>query len=241
MPTGSNFLSVCKNGILDLIFPKKCFCGAYSFDLCPACVSKLCLVDLECPVCRTKNSDGSACENCKGKSYVDFLWVLCDYDDKIVKDLICKFKYQYMRDLASAFRGLMKDRLDRLCRDLSDAIIVPVPLHKKRLLERGFNQAEIIAQELMKVVEVRMFRSLLMRVKYSSPQAKLNAEERKSHLAGYFRCNLSEASSLDKKTTIIIIDDVYTTGATMQECAKLLKEQGFENVGGLVLARGEWG
>jgi len=114
-------------------------------------------------------------------------------------------------------------------------MIIPVPLHKKRYAERGFNQATLLARELKKVIQVPVKTKRLARAKNTPHQARLNREGRLKNVENAFRI-LSPEKIQGKQ--ILLVDDVYTTGATMQTCAEVLLEAGAKDVYGWTLARG---
>jgi len=111
---------------------------------------------------------------------------------------------------------------------------MPVPLSKKRLKWRGFNQAEIIANILADNFKLEIDAKNLKRIKNTKPQAKLNERERRNNLADCF----SWLGDKLNGRNIILVDDVATTGSTLNECAKVLKQAGASEVWGLVVANG---
>ena len=111
---------------------------------------------------------------------------------------------------------------------------LPISLHKKRKRWRGFNQAEIIARELKNYFDIDMSTEKLIRIKHKKAQAKLGEEERKNNIKNCFGW---QGDRLNKRN-IILVDDVVTTGSTLNECAKVLKENGAGEVWGLVVAKG---
>jgi len=111
---------------------------------------------------------------------------------------------------------------------------MPIPLHKRRLRWRGFNQAEKIAKILSDKLNIPLVNNKLIRIKYNQPQAKINSQKRKNNIIGCFQYN---GESLEEKN-IILVDDVVTSGSTLNECAKVLKEKGAQEVWGICVARG---
>ncbi|MFA6422714.1 MAG: ComF family protein [Candidatus Buchananbacteria bacterium] len=242
---GNNFTKATikiREAVLNLFFPKRCIeCQSYGSFLCDSCLGKLKVpANSECHNCRLSSQNGKLCDQCAGKSFLDFLWIMGDYDDQIIKDIICKIKYEYIEELSYALDKLIKDFFVEV-QYFKNSLFVPVPLHRRRLLERGFNQAQLISERVSQIIGGVIDVNLLVRIKYNAPQAKLSAKERRANLAGFFKINTERSEFYDKKRPIILVDDVYTTGTTMQECAKLLKNEGFESVGGIVIARGKWG
>ncbi len=166
-------------------------------------------------------------------------------EGETVAKLIKQFKYQHATDMKELWRdviGEKEDFLVQFCRQnnlgKTDLAIVPVPLHPRRERERGYNQAKILALLIVDILkkakmEVNLREDILFRKKYTSQQAKLNKEARAANMAGVFACGEVIADN------VIIVDDVYTTGATMRECAKVLRQHGTRTVWGVALARGD--
>ena len=218
------------------IFPIYCLdCNQEGFWLCNNCYKKL---DLSgrffCPVCHVSTCNGHCCLDCKSNSYLDQEIAILKYSDQeIIGQIIHNLKYNYAEDLQVLLKDIIKDFVNsnpNLFQDVNQ--IIPVPLHKKRYVERGFNQAEIIAQILSRELSIPLNKNL-KRIKYTRQQAKLDKREREE--------NIKEAFTLSDDIiprVVIIVDDVFTTGSTMQACAKVLKEKGVEKVIGFTVARG---
>lgn len=114
----------------------------------------------------------------------------------------------------------------------SEFVILPVPLHRRRYLERGFNQAEIIARAWSKHLSLPMLKNVLVRSRPTLTQVGLGRAERQKNLVGAFKLKQPIESP-----GVILIDDVFTTGSTLQECARVLKEGGAKEVWGVTIAR----
>jgi len=112
-------------------------------------------------------------------------------------------------------------------------VIVPVPLHARRLRERGYNQAALLARELGKGVGLPVLENALIRVRDTSPQVDLGAEERRENVRGAF--HLPDDRLVGK--SVLLVDDVYTTGATLEACSLALKQRGVRAAWALTLAR----
>jgi ComF family protein len=112
-------------------------------------------------------------------------------------------------------------------------VLVPVPLHKSRLRKRGFNQAALLAQQLSKRTHLAINEHTLVRQRATASQIDLDTEERKSNVRGAFRCRTSTLAN----RRVLLIDDVCTTGSTLEACAVALKDGGTSSVQALTLAR----
>jgi len=116
-----------------------------------------------------------------------------------------------------------------------DVILIPVPLYKNKLKQRGFNQAEEIAKELSKFLKIPIITDALIKIKPTPAQVELDKKQRKNNIKGVFSVKNPEAI---KQKKILLVDDVFTTGTTMEECAKILKEHNVKKIWGVVVARG---
>jgi len=120
--------------------------------------------------------------------------------------------------------------------DPKDCFLAAVPLAQKRLRERGFNQAQALAEELAKIWQIPMATQCLEKTRETRRQAELSQSERRNNLRGAFVC--PDAASIKNKN-VVLVDDVVTTGATMEECAKVLRRAGAAKVTGVCFARTE--
>jgi len=220
---------------LDLIFPKTCvYCGGFGSFVCGKCLVKIKPIKTQvCPKCGKISDLGKWCPGCKGKSSLTGIIVGAAYRSGPTKEMIHYLKYNSVKELAGPLADLLIDQL--IEEELSNKVIVTsVPLHKKRYLERGYNQSELIAKIVADKLGLN-YQNLLVRKKYTEPQVKLKGDDRRSNLAGAFT---ALDSTNIKGKTIFLVDDVSTTGSTLEECAKVLRAAGARRIYGLVIARG---
>jgi len=151
-----------------------------------------------------------------------------------VGKLIKNFKYNYARGIIDVWRQIINNRLSEISAFNYKAVVVPVPLHSRRLRERGFNQAGLLAQIIGASLNLKLEETGLKRIRYTNQQARLTGMERRQNLKSAFVWNMSVSVPYE----VILVDDVFTTGATMQQCARILKAVGVKKVWGLVMARG---
>ncbi len=243
--------------VLDFIFPKKCVsCGQVGSYLCADCPKKIEFVDAPvCPVCQRQAVEGRVHPGCKSRYSLDGLVVACRYSGP-VKAAIAKVKYRWIYDVEKVLVELLAKSLWRY--DLpKNLILVPVPLHARRKRWRGFNQAEILTKSLAQKFKVPSA-DFMNRFIETKTQVGLSREDRKKNVKGAFALHssvslspstvtLSKAKSLGVNSSegsringlnIILVDDVYTSGATMAECAKVLKQAGAKSVWGMAVALG---
>jgi len=236
------------NFTLDTIFPVICLgCGSFSTTnrknyLCGPCLRLIPIKkDLECIGCKMKSPLGKTCVGCRNWS-LDNLFVVSDYKNKVLEKIIKAFKYRFVVDLAESFNPLVKRYIHFLAKERHFSIladnpfIIYVPLHYRRFNWRGFNQAEIIAKMIAEITNLRIEDSALIRSSISKPQAEIDKKsERLENMMNQFRISTDKNI---KGKTLLLIDDVCTTGATLNECARILKEAGAKKVIGFVIARG---
>src|SRR3989344_2850430 len=218
--------------LLDFIFPKKCVgCGKFGQYFCKGCFAQIEFVEKPiCPVCQRQAIEGRVHPGCSGKYRLDGLVVACGYSGP-VKRAIAKVKYKWVWDIEKIFVELLVKNLWRF--DLPEnVILVPVPLHFKRKNWRGFNQSEILAKSLASKFNVE-YLELLIRKRETRTQVGLTRDERKENVRGAFKI-MAEA----RGRSIILVDDVFTSGATMAECANVLKRAGAKSAWGMAVALG---
>ena len=213
-----------KNFIFDLLFPKFCLsCQKEGNYLCEDCQSILLVSGVH-----QKNPT----QNLKD------LYFAIDYQQPLIKNLIKLFKYQpFVKELVIPLTSLIITHfqlIEKSTADFVNFILVPVPLERKKLKWRGFNQAEEIGKELANFFGIPLITNCLIKIKETLPQVELSDEERRENIKGAF---LVKDKELIKNKKILLIDDVYTTGATMEECARVLKKAGAKEVIGIVIAR----
>lgn len=221
--------------IKDTIFPAYCLgCNVEGKFVCSTCYKTLDISGVFCcPVCHLDNKTGAPCNECAQKISIDrHIAITAYHEDGLIGNMMHAFKYQYTQDIISVFEAIIKDFLNS--HPLNVDIIIPVPLHKRRYVERGFNQAEILAQRVAIQLAIPMSNNV-RRARYTRQQAKLNREERLKNLDSAFV--VDDAEKLVGKH-ILIVDDVFTTGSTLNECAKALREVGVGEITSFSIARG---
>jgi competence protein ComFC len=219
--------------LLNILFPPRCaFCKREGGFLCNSCIKKFKIRDL-----RFKKKSLLSEKEWK---YLDGVIYGLDYaENPQIQAAIQQFKYKFTQELKGIFGDLISDKLKQLSIIKGRKIIlIPVPLHKKRYYKRGFNQAYLIAKAVQERMGGRIdVPSVLKRDVNTPQQAKLDRKERHKNLKGAFSLNTKFVQDFDPKSVYFIVDDVCTTGTTLESCAKVLKEEGISRVYGLVVAR----
>lgn len=172
-----------------------------------------------------------------GAGNISDLYYPLSYQNKFLQNLIKKFKYEpFVKELAKTLSDLIIEHFQLLDQqpNFNDFILIPAPLAKKRLKWRGYNQSEEIGKHLAEFFKIPLISDVLLKTKTTSPQIDLAKEKREENIKGAFLVNPSTRLRARK---ILLVDDVYTTGATMEECARILQEAGAKEIIGIVVAR----
>jgi|YelNatPaOPRAMG01_1025707.scaffolds.fasta_scaffold05440_5 ComF family protein len=217
----------------ELLFPPRCLiCRRISREvICSDCLSKVSLIKGPvCKVCGSPLEEEGLCYKCRtSPPYFSRARSYALYDG-VIRTAIIRFKFEKRRNLGIFLGKLLGEFILGLKWDID--FIVPIPLSKERLRIRGFNQSEILAAEVCKILGAPLSLGLI-RIKETKPSINLNIEERLDNINRAFL--LADTNLKGKK--ILLIDDVYTTGATTNEASKTLLERGIKEVRVVTLAR----
>jgi ComF family protein len=182
----------------------------------------------------TVDDSNALCGQCvQAPTNVDYTYCLYHYESPI-DYLVTKLKYTQQLSHAEILGQLLQKALKETIIEDTPDCIVPIPLYKSRLVKRGFNQSLEIAKPVAKAFELPIDVKLVSRNRQTLAQAELNAVQRKKNVRGCFQINAPKTLNYDH---IVIIDDVITTGSTINELAKLLKQSGVKKVGVWSIAR----
>ncbi len=211
------------NNMVNVFYPNACgICGNISkYDICPKCIKKL-----------------NEIKQCKKhiyltKSFTDEMYIF-KYED-LVRECFIKYKFGEQNYRYKAFANfIIKDK--KICGFLKKYdIIIPVPISKKRIKQRGYNQSELIIKECAKLDRnIVVCTNVLYKIKNTKPQSTLNKEQRKINLKGAYK--LENSGTIANKR-ILLFDDIYTTGSTLEECATVLKQAKVREIGVFTLAK----
>lgn len=216
-------------------FPQDCvLCGDRAPSLvCSACTNDLPVAPAGCALCAAASTDGEICGDClRELPQFDTTLSAFRYDFPLDR-LIHAYKFNANLALTSLFAAALAARA-RIRGNAMPGVIVPVPLAKKRLAERGFNQSALIASQVAATLGVSCESFHLLKTRETVPQVGLDREARRKNVKGAFACNVSLNGQ-----TVAIVDDVMTTGATLSEAARVLKVQGAARVEAWVIARAD--
>lgn len=231
----ANLLLKLTNLSSSLILPRTCrVCGAFDYWLCPACLRRVKLArDQRCLVCNKKSPSGFVHAKCVSRNTADGVIAAADF--RQIKPLVHSYKYGLIKELSiplaeTILRYLQARKLEEFA---AQKTLVPVPLHKSRLRFRGFNQSELLANALSRALGADVDAKLITRVKKTDPQVKQNREKREKNIKNAF---LIASPQIVRGKDILLVDDIATTGTTLNECARVLKQAGAKSVWAIVLA-----
>ena len=196
--------------ILDLFFPKQCLeCKKSGKYICDSCLEKV--------------LDGTFDEN----NFSIFKY------RGVIKKAIISIKYKFATDICEELVDRCVERLN--AKKFHNITVIPIPLHWHRENWRGFNQSKTLGEMISKKMNWKFVPDLLIKQNENIPQAQLKIQDRKTNLSGAFTVNKN--CNLDVKSSILLFDDVYTTGSTIKEARKVLTYAGFKNIYSLTIAR----
>ena len=208
------------NTILDIVFPTKCLlCGKSRVDLCLECL---------------KDAPPAERESAK------WIFPIYDYRHPTIKKSLWLLKYKGKRGLANVFAEIIYEKILEELSDLSvlenftEPILIPIPLSSARLRERGFNQAELICREIIRInnlchgLNMQLEKNVLVKPKDTEHQAHI--KDRRTRIKNMANTFIVKNNELVKNKNIILIDDILTTGATLGEARKVLKNVGARKI-----------
>jgi len=221
--------------LLDLLFPPRCVgCSRVGTLLCGECLSQIPRVEHPfCTRCGDKVATEGLCARCRTSPLRIERIRSAVYFKGALREAIHHLKYKGRTALAKPLGNLMTTYWQQ--HPMAVDVVVPVPLHAARLRERGYNQAALLARELAQQAGLPIDEETLVRKRATAPQVELNAKQRKENVRDAFYCS---GNALAGKR-VLLIDDVCTTGATLEACAVALCENGARSVQALTLARAD--
>lgn len=235
-------------GLFNLIFPAECSLCSNSLEtireryICSNCLKKI--IPIELPVCDRcgkplvssfNHLQHPLCRECRTmRRYFTIARAVGTYEG-VLKKAIWLFKYEGKTGLQSTLGQMMVDRITHLDWINKIDIIIPIPLCKARLRERGYNQSDILSDFMSKKLNIPVSRNNLKRIKATIAQASLKRSQRIKNVYNAFCIQRPEKFSGKR---VLLIDDVFTTGATSNECSRILKKAGASDIFVLTLARG---
>lgn len=237
--------------LADIIYPPRCaICNRFLWKrplerdtsspfFCAECLTGFVpLSSPRCPICSQpllpEGTEDHICEECiRRRPSYETLWACYRYEGTMQAGIL-RLKYGRRSLLADALGPLLADYARARIPKGNNLLLIPVPLHPQRLRERGFNQSLLLARHVAKSLHMDLDFLSLRRIKHTPPQASLARKDRRHNVRGAFAINDPRPV---KGRSILLVDDVVTTGTTLHECARVLKKCGAAQVFGLSLAR----
>lgn len=216
---------IFSQAIKDLLFPITCLnCGADDMLICSVCLNKI----------KVRNFNDSW-EQLVCSDYLDRVFIATWYEDQLVQEMIKRGKYQGEREYFEILAWLLyKFWQDNFLADsfIEPPVVVPLPLHRRRLYERGYNQSQLLAAGFADLAGLLAPPDLLQRIRYTKHQTNLNQARRQKNIDRAFQVTTAAVPR-----QVLLIDDVVTTGASLNEAARVLKKAGGQKVCALVIAK----
>lgn len=220
--------------LLDLVFPESCLeCHKGNSYICTGCLARVRLAKPICPECKKASIDGQIHTKCSKKFGINGLATIWEYEG-VIRKAILALKYKYSLEVGRGLADVFMHYLENYKFLIPEgAALVPIPIYWYRKNKRGFNQSTEIGKKIADIFDLEFAPDLLIRNKSTRPQVELKGDERRQNLKGVFSVN----PRIDIPKTVLLFDDVFTTGSTLHEAAKVLKRFGAEKVWGLTIAR----
>jgi competence protein ComFC len=248
------FIKDIQTFVLDTVFPRTCIlCGAGDTVLCGICLAVCKKVDYQmCVICQKPSLGGITHSSCKSPFAPDGILSVFNYHDDHISQAIIYGKYKFIPEIYTSLGSFLGAWIAReqLTEYFKDFVITPLPLSKSRKRWRGFNQAEILTEELSQTLGIPVVHALT-RTRSTKTQKDLNKDSRQKNIEGAF--SLTSKSTPPwyhrfiktkpqvppdiKQTNIILVDDVVTTGSTLKEAVKVLKRNAAGKVWCITIAR----
>lgn len=222
-----------KEEVINLIYPPKC-------PLCKTIIGRREKICMECSVlvpriqtpcclkcgCEIEDEEVEYCIDCtnKTRSYIKG-YPAMNYIGAM-RECVAEFKYHSMKCYGDFFADEICKKYGKEIRTLEIDALVPVPVHKQKLKIRGYNQAEVLAKDLGERLDIKVDSSLLIRNINTLPQKKLDDMERENNLKRAF----ISSDKIVKYKSVMLVDDIYTTGSTIEACSRALMEKGIEKI-----------
>lgn len=219
--------------IRDALAPAFCVqCGEAGGWLCSVCAEQILFAKEQvCYRCGRLSEDGKTCSRCRRYTDLSGVMVATHYEAGPVREMVHKLKYEGLTDLAGILGWILFQGVRQ--KEWRGWVVVPVPLHASRLAKRGFNQADLLGRRLTRYLRLLYQPKILRRVRATETQTELTRVCRRSNV---YRAFLSRTDL--KSAKILLIDDVMTTGATLEDAARACRDAGARSVWAAVIARG---
>ncbi len=244
---GGYILNKILEGVADIFFPRRCavcdrVLSVNIRDICKVCEKKLVYTGQQyCLKCGRKVTDEEEyCAICKKqeKTAYDSGRVVFVYNASM-RESISRFKYHGRKEYAAFYAKQMEKECRDWIRQIAPDVLIPVPIHRERQRARGYNQAEIVAQKLGESMGILVWNDFLLRTKNTLPQKGLSRKERMKNVGQAFSIGETAQKLYKVPNCVILIDDIYTTGSTIEACAEALRREGVRRIFFLCISAGQ--
>jgi len=222
----------------DILAPKKCYsCNKEWHFLCEECLSIMSNFDPVCYLCKGKTDNFEVHKNCLKDVFYDKVIILSHYKNKQISKLIKDFKFYWKKDIAEDFWNYLSDIFfdNEIYKNTDDYILIFPPMWFFKKLKKWYNHSEILAKIISKKIWIKLENKLVKKIKSTRQQSKLSKLDRQVNLLNSFSVAKNQIDNIDKKT-FIIVDDVISTGSTLNEISKILKENWAKKIIWLIVA-----
>jgi ComF family protein len=229
--------------ILNAIFPQFCVgCSQEGALICEDCLSTIAIAEYQfCPFCsKPRRVFGNGKCPVHRNHFLDKLFSATSYEDNLVKKMLISFKYEpFLKTLAKPLSDLIIAHIllsesKNLFQNAQNSIFIAMPLFSRRERWRGYNQSELLAKKLSVYFKIPLLSNNLIKIKKTCSQTELSREQRRKNIKNVFRLKNPEQV---RDKTVFLIDDIFTTGATMEETSRVLKLARASSVYGITIAR----
>ena len=233
------------NTILNMLYPPRCpFCDkvlAFREMVCESCEEQLPFLQGNLCVCCGKPIPDAEqyCHSCKQQEHTFISGRAALLYNGVLQESVARYKYAGRQEYAECYGRILWEREGAWLKELNADFLVPVPLHQDRYRKRGYNQAELLAKSLSAYAGIPVTGDLLLRSKKTAPQKELSRQERLENLSQAFCINERTRCLCERAKCVILIDDIYTTGSTMEVCSNVLYNAGISKIYFLSLCIGK--
>jgi len=219
-------MSKILNFIKDIIAPKRCYsCNKEWHFLCNFCDSKLHKLNPYCYICKKETSNFEIHKSCKKNIFFDKIIVYNHYKEIIINKLIKDSKFFNKKDILEDLSLYLSNKLleNENIFNKDNYLILPVPMNFFRRIKKWYNQSEILASEISRIIWINYNKNILIKIKNTKQQSLLSKKERENNLLNVFKINRKYIKNLEFKK-VILVDDVISTWSTINEISKILKQ-----------------
>ena len=222
----------------DLIAPKKCYsCNKEWHFLCENCLSNMSNFEPICYSCKGRSNSFEIHKNCKKDVYYDKIIILTHYKNKIISKLIKDLKFYNKKDIAEDFGNYLSELFleNEIYKNTDNYILIFPPMWFFKKLKRWYNHSEIMTKIISKKTNIKLWTGYIKKIKTTRQQSLLTRQQRLTNLDKSFKIANKKLDNVDK-SVFIIVDDVVSTGSTINEISKILKEKWAQKVIWLIVA-----